>query len=447
MRVIEIRRVGLAGALVVWAAIANAGAGDDGAAPQQPQAPGERPADRKPDETAPPEGVKTAPEASAARNGNGDGFVLQFGGNDNQLTFGMVAQEDGRFSPDDPKPITNTFTLRKLRPTFTGRVAKYFDFKVMPDFGNGTTVVQDAYFDIRFSRAFRIRFGKNKTPVGYELLQGDAFLLFPERALASSLVPNRDIGLQAQGDLAGGKLSYAAGIFNGVPDGTTSTTELDTNNRKDFAGRIVVQPFLSASAPDAVANGLGFHIGGSSGRQSGPLPSFKTSVGQTYFSYKSGAVADGSRHRLSPAVFYYYKSLGVFGEYMWSKQAVSGGGPTTDVSNHAWDVTASFLLTGEAASYNGVRPKQTFDPAHGHWGALQVLGRYTRLTVDARAFTAGLAAAGASREAKSFTIAINWYPSAYIKHYVTYERTVFDSNVSGSRPPENVILYRAQLAF
>src|SRR5262249_37986953 len=312
---------------------------------------------------------------------------------------------------------------------------------------NGTTVVQDAYFDIRFSRAFRVRFGKGKTPVGYELLQGDAFLLFPERALASSLVPNRDLGIQAQGDLAAGKLSYAAGIFNGVPDGTTSTSELDTNSRKDIAGRIVVQPFLSAGSPGGVASGLGFHLGGSSGRQSGPLPAFKTSVGQTYFSYKTGAVADGSRHRLSPAVFYYYKSLGVFGEYMWSKQAVSAGGATTDVGNHAWGVTASFRLTGEAASYKRVRPKHRSGPAHGHWGALQVLGRYTRLTVDDDAFTAGLAAAGASREAKSFTVAVNWYPAAYIKHYVTFERTVFDDKASGSRPPENVILYRAQLAF
>jgi len=51
--------------------------------------------------------------------------------------------------------------------------------KVMPDFGNGTTVIQDAYFDLRLSPAFRIRAGKDKTPVGYELLISDAYLLFP----------------------------------------------------------------------------------------------------------------------------------------------------------------------------------------------------------------------------------------------------------------------------
>src|SRR6185436_19075598 len=178
----------------------------------------------------------------------------------NRLLIGIVAQADGRFSIDSERPITNTLALRKLRPTLSGRVARYFDFKIMPDFGNGTTVVADAYFDVRFSPKFRIRSGKDKTPVGYELLIGDAFLLFPERSLASSLVPNRDVGFQAQGDLSP-KFYYAGGVFNGVPDASSSTTDLDTNNGKDLAGRIVVQPFRAAATPAGRLNGLGFQIG------------------------------------------------------------------------------------------------------------------------------------------------------------------------------------------
>jgi len=56
-------------------------------------------------------------------------------------------------------------------------------------------------------------------------------------------------------------------------------------------------------------------------------------------------------------------------------------------------------------------------------------------------------AANVSREARSFTIAANWYPTAYIKYYATFERTVFDGSPSGPRPAENVILVRAQLGF
>ena len=389
-----------------------------------------------------------APATAAVTSGFQDGFFVQSANGDYRLVLGMVAQIDGRFSIDDPLPITNTFTVRKFRPTFSGRVARYFDFKVMPDFGNGTTVVQDAYVDIRFAPAFRVRTGKDKTPVAYELLQGDAFLLFPERALASSLVPNRDIGIQAQGELHGGKVSYAGGMFNGVPDGTSSTTEIDQNNDKDLAGRIVLQPFrVAAGAPARALAGLGVHVGGSHGTQNGALAAFRTSVGQTYFSYVTGATARGDRTRVSPAVFYYYRSLGVFAELMHSSQDVVRGDIVRQVTNRAWEATASYVLTGEAASDRGVRPRNNFDPAAGHWGALQLLARYTELTVDRDVFTAALAAPGASRTAQSWTVAANWYPNPAIKWYATFERTVFDGRADGPRSAENVVLFRAQLAF
>jgi phosphate-selective porin OprO/OprP len=386
------------------------------------------------------------PAAPPVDAGWQDGFFIQSNGGDYRLLFGLVAQWDGRFSVDDPLPIINTFTIRKLRPTFTGRVARYFDFKVMPDFGNGTTTLTDAYFDIRFSPKLRVRSGKDKTPVGYELLIGDAFLLFPERSLASSLVPNRDVGVQAQGDLSP-KFYYAGGVFNGIGDGSSSTTDLDTNNGKDLAGRIVVQPFRSAVTPPGALNGLGFQIGGSAGTQAGALPSFRTSVGQTYFSYATGTAANGGRTRITPSLFYYYKSFGAFGEYVRSTQKISRTGATQEVTNTAWDLSVSFLLTGEAASSGITRPRLAFDPPTGRWGALQLVTRYAVLDLDDDIFVSGLAAAGASTKAEQFTMGVNWYPASVFKYYLTYERTDFETGASPSRPAEHIILFRAQLGF
>ena len=73
---------------------------------------------------------------------------------------------------------------------------------------------------------------------------GDAFLLFPERSLASSLVPNRDVGVQAQGDLASAKLFYAAGVFNGIPDGT-SCDDRPRHQQREGSGR----PHRRAAVP------------------------------------------------------------------------------------------------------------------------------------------------------------------------------------------------------
>ena len=390
--------------------------------------------------------LSAAQTAAPVTAGWQDGFFVQSSDGANRLLFGFIGQLDGRFSVDDPLPITNTFTLRKARPTFSGRVARYFDFKFMPDFGNGTTAILDAYFDIRFSPKFRVRSGKDKTPVGYELLIGDAFLLFPERSLASSLVPNRDLGVAAQGDLSP-KFYYAAGVFNGINDGASSTTDVDTNNGKDLAGRIVVQPFRSAQPSAQPLAGLGFQIGGSTGKQTGSLPAFRTSVGQTYFSYAAGATADGARARVTPAVFYYYKALGAFGEYVQSTQNVARTGRTHEFTNTAWNATASFLLTGEPASTGITRPRAPFDPAEGTWGAVQIVARYSALNLDDDIFSAGFAGPGASSAAKQFTIGANWYPASVFKYYLTYEKTTFEASAGTPRPTENIILFRVQLGI
>jgi phosphate-selective porin OprO/OprP len=375
-----------------------------------------------------------------------DGFFIQSSDGNHRVLIGFIGQMDGRFSVDDPRPITNTFTIRKVRPTFSGRVSRYFDFKIMPDFGNGTTTILDAYFDIRFSPMFRIRSGKDKTPVGYELLIGDAFLLFPERSLASNLVPNRDVGVQAQGDLSP-KVYYAAGVFNGIGDGASSTTDVDTNDGKDVAGRIVVQPFRSTQTPAGALNGLGFQVGASTGKQTGLLPAFRTSVGQTYFSYATGTTAAGARARVTPSVFYYYKALGVFGEYVRSTQDVARAGTSQEFTNTAWNVTGSLLLTGEAATTGITRPRLAFDPSAGNWGALQIVTRYAVLDLDDDIFASGFAAAGGSERAKQFTIGVNWYPASVFKYYLNYERTEFDGRALPERPTENVILFRVQLGI
>jgi phosphate-selective porin OprO/OprP len=388
-----------------------------------------------------------AQQATAGRQaGFQDEFFIQTADGDTRLNLGVVAQVDGRFVLDDPAFI-DTFLVRKARPTLTGTIWKFFDFKVMPDFGNGTATLEDIYLDVRFSPKFRVRSGKDKTPIGYELMIGDAYVLFPERSLASSLVPNRDIGFQVQGDVAANRISYAGGVFNGIPDGASSVADLDTSGSKDLLGRIVISPFRSAGSSNRAINGLGFQVGGSTGREQGALPSFRTSGMQPYFSYNSAAAADGTRVRLTPAVFYYYKEFGGYAEYVRSAQKVGLDGIATNVANQAWEVTGSYLLTGDTASAGIVRPKRDFDPAHGHWGALQLIARYATLTIDRDAFIAGLAAAGSSRQARSFGIGANWYPNAYVKFYATYERTVFAGDFSSGRPPENLMLVRAQLGF
>ncbi len=388
-----------------------------------------------------------APAAPAAQPVAGwqDGIFVQSADGNNRLQFNVLIQADGRFTTDSPSAFVDTFSIRRVRPYLQGRVAKYFDFRLTPDFGNGAPAIQDAYFDTRFSTAFRVRVGKDKTPVGLELLYSDPGLFFPERSLVSGLVPNRDDGVQVQGDLAAGKVSYALGVFNGVPDGGSSSTEIDANNGKDVAGRILLQPFRSSKTPASALNNLYFHLGFSTGKQTGALPSFKTSVGQTFFSY-SGANADGQRVRVSPAVAYFYKRAGVFLEYARTSQDISKSGVKDTIDNDGWDVSAVWNLTGENATSGVVRPKKPFDPAAGRWGAAQLVARYAELRVDQAAFDRGFAAAGANQKAQQVSVGVNWYAVQFIKYYLEYEHTSFKGGPT-ARPTENTIFLRAQLSF
>jgi phosphate-selective porin OprO and OprP len=92
-----------------------------------------------------------------------------------------------------------------------------------------------------------------------------------------------------------------------------------------------------------------------------------------------------------------------------------------------------------------VHPRHNFDPSNGAWGALQLLARYSQLRVDPRAFANGLVTSTANQQAAAVTIGADWYPTAYIKYYATFERTSLTRGAAPRR--ENVVMFRAQLAF
>jgi phosphate-selective porin OprO/OprP len=389
-----------------------------------------------------------APAAQAA--GWRDGFFIQSDNGDYRLQVGALVHADGRFalgSDAGTAAVTDTFLIRRLRPYLRGRVARNFEFYLNPDFAGGTLVVQDAYLDTVFAPAFRLRVGKTKTPFGLERLQSVSNILFFERALPTALVPNRDVGVQVLGDISGGLVSYAAGVMNGVADG--SSGDLDANDGKDLAGRIVVRPF--ARGRTASLRPLTVGLAGTWGRQdgAGALPNYRTALlSQSFFSY-SGAVADGVRSRYSPQLFYHHKSFAGLVEYVHSQLPVRKGGVTDDIGHGSWQVAGSWVLTGEAATdgSSGIRPRANFDFGAGHLGAFQVAARYHVLKVDDQAFVLNFATAGSSRKAEAWTLGLNWFLTPHFRYVVNVERTVFDDDPDGPRKPENALVFRTQVAF
>ena len=395
----------------------------------------------------PPASGAQTPAAAPPRIVAGqDGFVIESASGDFRLQLGVLVHADGRFVTDDPdNAVTNTFLIRRARPSLRGRLFQRFEFFVNPDFGNGTVVLQDAYLDTRFSSAFRLRLGKTKTPFGMERLTSVSNIAFFERGYPTALVPNRDAGIQVLGDLAGARVTYQAGVLNGVVDGGSG--DLDTNDGKDIAGRLLVRPFNGQT--DHLLRGLGVAIAGSTGEQAGlvALPTFRTTLAnRTFFSYV-GATADGRRNRYSPQAFYYLKSFGGWAEYVHSSMPVSEGGLREEIAHDAWQIAGSYLLTGEAATDGAIRPAANFDFGNGHYGAIQIAARYHTLSVEDDALTLGFAAPGSSTEAEAWTIGVNWFWNPFIKYVFNFEHTTFDNGVDDARPSENALVFRTQLNF
>lgn len=398
-----------------------------------------------------PEPAKTAGQATAGQ----DGFNLKSADGNFQLKLRGYVHFDGRFfQSDDQRPGTDTFTLRRVRPILEGTVYKIFDFRIMPDFGGGQTVLQDAYLEARFNPAFRVRAGKLKPPVGLERLQSGTDLLFVERAFPTNLVPNRDLGIQLGGDVAGGVANWAVGVFNGVPDG--GSADGDTNDDKDYAARVFFQPFIAGSGP---FKNLGFGVAGSTGEQSGTLaapglPAFRTPGQQTFFSYRTDGtaantvIAGGDRTRFSPQGYFYSGLFGLLAEHVTSKQAVRRGTDSRDLEHKAWQVAASWVLTGGEPSFRSVNPKKAFDPAAGTWGVFEIAARYHKQELDGETFPTFASITSSATAAEAWAVGFNWYFNRNLRLLFDYETTSFEGGAtSGDREDEKIFFSRFQIAF
>jgi phosphate-selective porin OprO/OprP len=396
-----------------------------------------------------------AKESPVLGAGN-SGFFLKSGDGNFQLKLRGYFQSDGRlFIEDEAQPIADTFILRRVRPIFEGTVFKYFDFRIMTDFGGGQTTLQDLHLDAKFWPQASFRFGKYKSPFGLERLQSATDLIFIERAFPTALAPNRDLGLQIYGDFGGGVLSYAAGVFNGVVDGGSS--DFDDRDGKDFVGRVFAHPFRKSKAE--ALQGLGIGFAGNIGRQNGSstapnLASYRSTGQQIFFRYRSDGtpagttVASGRRYRLSPQAYYYGGPFGLMTEYVLTSQEVRRGATTGQIKNDAWQVTASYVLTGEKPAYRGLTPKKAFDLKANTYGAFEIAGRYHQLKVDGDAFPIFANPQASARKAEAWAVGLNWYFNRNVKFVLDYEHTNFDSGAtSGNRETEKALLSRFQIAF
>ena len=210
--------------------------------------------------------------------------------------------------------------------------------------------------------------------------------------------------------------------------------------------------------------GIGFaasYVDAGGGADSPNLPNYRTSGQQRFFAYRGTTFSDGERLRLSPQGYYYYGPFGLLWEYVDVSQDVArdiDGLTRSDQLDHdAWQVAASYVLTGEESTYKGVKPKSPFSIQSGTFGAFELKARYSELSLDEDSFAGGddsfADPTNAAEEAAAWALGLNWYLNQNVKLAFDYEQTEFEGGGGGTaeaprdREDEKVVLGRLQLYF
>jgi len=397
----------------------------------------------------PASGLVTSSTATSARAISVDSNGLWLSTSDRSTyirVHGYVQADNRMFVDAVNREDYDQFLFRRIRPLFEGTLFRAIDFRFMPDFGQSNPQIQEAFLEFKSLPFAKLRVGKFKEPLGLEVLRSDRELTFPERSIASDLVPLRYMGAQLGGSVLSNAISYEVGYFNGSSDGSNGNFQWLPAN--EGAARVFLRPF----GPTTVSSlrNLGLGVAGSAGSQHGSIAGLKTPGQATFFKYSSTAVADGQHNRLAPQAYYYWGPLGLMGEYMISSQDVLNKGHLRRLRNEAWEVAGSFVVTGEKNGYDGVRPKYSFEPNKGirHFGAFELTARYSPLSIDPNTFPLFANSQTAAQRAIERSFGMNWYLNRFIKLVTDYEMTRLRTVSSSSRlHSENVLMSRIQLAF
>ncbi len=425
----------------------------------EPALPSERPQAAVPQKEAPPLTAGWNGEHFFIRSADGLFSISPYGYVDNNY---YAYKGDG--APAD------TFTLRRARFGFQGNYGSHFDFALLADAAptSGSTL-RDVYLNVRVRNEFQFQAGQFKVPFAQEEVQGDTNLDFIERGFQYMLYPsaastNRSPGAAIHGDIYGGVVQYWFGGFNGKGYATANTT-----NQPEVLGRLRFYPWRRTNSSWL----KDFAFGGSVDRAksrglSGDL-SFSATLPDSAYAFFPQFAINGPIQRYNGEFTYLKSALGVRGEYVqlnMSRDSVgslqSGGLGNISLPSiiaKAWDVSATYLLTGERQPENGTprvrHPLFGPDTPGGKGRGLGAWGvgfRYTGIQANEPGlnleyyYTPGYVPTF-NYHTDEFTVGINWFPNYWVKYSVNLAIDQLKDPSTIGALPQNYYVVVQQLQF
>lgn len=393
--------------------------------------------------------IALAEDAPPTVRADAGGFSLQSDDGAFQLRLRGYVQAGARFYlADDDEVANDAFGLRRVRPQIQARVHDDFEVRIQLELANRIELL-DAWVSWRPFDAFGLRAGKMKTPVSFERLMSPTATVFLERAMPSSVAPNRDVGLVALGEAAEGIVAYEAGVFNGTPDG--ANTETNSSDAFDLVARLWIEP---GAASDTALAGLGFGGAATWGEQRGALEApdlsgYRTAGARRFFRFASDGsaegttVADGNRTRFAGALTYAWAGFGLLGEYVHASHDVTRGAESGTVAVDTFAVTARYIV-GADASWEAIQPANPV--GGGGLGALEFKARAEQLTVSDAIDS--FASSSNAESATTISGGVTWWLHRGARVLLDYHNTSFSApDGADAVAAEHALLGTLQLGF
>lgn len=413
--------------------------------------------------TSPTATTNSESPKSSLTAGWDNGFFLRSADQQFQLRItGQIQIDDREYMDNRDTTDLPTFLIRRARLGIEANVLTYYEFRFMPDFGNGTTRLQDSYLNMHYWDEFQFEVGKFKQPFSLEQLIQDRYVPTIERSLIDQLVPARDVGVMIHGQkLLEDRLDYGFSIYGGVQNG-----DQDNDRNREGAGRISVRPFRDFGFP--ITDGLQLGIAGTIGEDDGAInPSIlRTPAGVPWLVYAAGVHADGMRERTSPEASWIYGPVALAAQYYWESNVLLapkvGKAPASDVTviSRGGYVMGMVLVTGEERTSlsQAIDPILPFNPVDGLFGigAIELVGRVSQLelsTDDAASFARLVVVSRSASRATELTLGFNWYLNRFVRLQFNWEYARFSNPirlgdpVTGRLDHQNSFMTRFQIVF
>lgn len=378
----------------------------------------------------------------------GKKFSLHIGGKLN-YDFGEISADD---ELQEVFPGLDGFHsgFRRLRVSLLGEWEKVFEFKVEVDVDELGDIKDNWIRFLRGPILPHFTFGHMKEPFSLDMLTGGNFTTLMEFSLPTrTFGPFRNIGTAASGTWKGERLTWAAGFF--VNTGSfneigSATDKISEANGYNLTARLTGLPIFDEKKEKLLHLGLSYSHRFRDPDAEDPDIQLRTRPESRLTDDRlvdTGRFNGDDGDVLALEAAFRQGPFSLQGEYFHLFQDF---GETLEF--RGWYLLGSWVVTGErriykapAGVFTGLRPKKSFNPGKGGWGALELALRYSFVDLSDGVIRGG--------EERNFSAGINWYLARRHRVMVNYIRAKVENR---AEPPvddgeADILMCRFQVAF